>query len=104
MAAWVYILRCVDKSYYTGCTTNIDQRFYEHQAGVFPGYTSSRRPVELVWLEEFPDINQAIDVERQLKGWSRKKKEALIQGDFNLLHELAQSKEMVARRTKRIMP
>jgi predicted GIY-YIG superfamily endonuclease len=98
MAARVYILRCADRSYYTGCTTNIDQRIYEHNAGVFPGYTSSRRPVELVWLEEFGDTNQAIDVERQLKGWSRKKKEALMKGDFAMIHELAQSKEMVKRR------
>jgi predicted GIY-YIG superfamily endonuclease len=101
MAAWVYILRCCDGSYYTGCTTNIDQRLYEHQAGVFSGYTSSRRPVELAWLEEFPDVNQAIDVERQLKGWSRKKKEALMRGDFTVIHELAQSREMNERRKKR---
>jgi putative endonuclease len=73
----------------------------EHQAGVYRGYTSSRRPVELVWLEEFADINQAIDIERQVKGWSRKKKEALMRGDFILIHQLAQSKEMVDRRKKR---
>ena len=101
MAAWVYMLRCADGSYYTGCTTNIDQRMNEHQAGVYRGYTSSRRPVDLAWLEEFADVNQAIDVERKLKGWSRKKKEALIKGDFDLIHELAQSKEMVERRKKR---
>ena len=94
MAAWTYILRCNDGSYYTGCTTNIDQRIYQHQAGVFPGYTSSRTPVELVWLEEFPDINQAIDVERKLKGWSRKKKEALIGGNFTLLHELSECRNV----------
>jgi predicted GIY-YIG superfamily endonuclease len=101
MAAWVYILRCSGGTYYTGCTTNIDQRLYEHQAGIYPGYTSCRRPVKLVWIEEFSNVNQAIDVERQLKGWSRRKKEALMKGDFILIHELAQSKEMKERRNKR---
>ncbi len=101
MAAWVYILRCSDDSYYTGCTTNIDKRMYEHHAGVYPGYTSKRRPLELVWLEEFPDIHQAIDIERQIKGWSRAKKEALMREDFELMHELAQSKEMRQRRERR---
>ena len=100
MAAWVYMLRCSDGSYYTGCTTNIDQRIYEHQAGVFPGYTSSRRPVELVWLEEFPDVNQAIDAERKLKGWSRKKKEALMKEDFELIHELSECKNTTHYRNR----
>jgi putative endonuclease len=99
--AWVYILRCCDGSYYTGCTTAIEKRLREHELGVFPGYTSSRRPVELVWCFEFPDIFQAIAVERQIKGWSRKKKEALISGDTGLLHELSQSKEMKLRRERR---
>ena len=100
MAAWVYMLRCVDGSYYTGCTTNIDQRVYEHQAGVHPGYTSSRRPVDLVWLEEFADVNQAIDIERQIKGWSRKKKEALMRGDFVLIHELSECKNITHSKNK----
>lgn len=99
--AWVYILRCSDDSFYTGSTTFVDQRMEQHQLGVYPGYTSARRPVKLVWLAEAPDIFQAMEVERQIKGWSRKKKEALIKGDFDLLHELAQSKEMKERRKKR---
>jgi predicted GIY-YIG superfamily endonuclease len=95
--AWVYILRCCDGSYYTGCTTAIEKRLKEHELGVFPGYTSSRRPVELVWCAEFTDIFQAISVEQQVKGWSRRKKGALISGDTGLLHELSQSKEMKLR-------
>ena len=99
--AWVYILLCSDASYYTGVTTNLDRRMEQHQLGTFQGYTSARRPVKLVWLCEFPDIFQAMDVEKQIKGWSKKKKEALIKGDFDLLHELAQSTEMRERRASR---
>jgi len=69
--------------------------------GVFAGYTSSRRPIELVWCSEFPDIFQAIAAERQIKGLSRMKKDALICGDFDLLRELSQSKEMKLRRAGR---
>jgi len=87
---WVYILECADGSYYTGSTSDIDQRIGQHKSGFYCGYTSSRRPVKLVWSDMFPEMNQAIAVERQIKGWTRKKKEALIRGDFNLLHELAE--------------
>jgi predicted GIY-YIG superfamily endonuclease len=99
--SWVYILRCCDGSYYTGCTTALEKRIKEHELGIFPGYTSSRRPVRLVWSAEFPDIFQAIAVERQIKGWSRKKKEALIQQEFDLLHQLSQSTEMKLRKERR---
>jgi predicted GIY-YIG superfamily endonuclease len=80
MPSWVYILRCADGSFYTGCTTNIDQRLGEHQAGETVGYTSTRLPVEMVWADEFQDIGDAINAERQIKGWSRIKKELLIAG------------------------
>ena len=89
-SSWVYILRCVDGSYYTGCTTNLEKRIGEHQHGVYEGYTHSRRPVELVYSTEFSDIKDAIAFERQIKKWSRKKKEALIAGDFDALHILAE--------------
>jgi putative endonuclease len=85
MAAWAYILKCADGSYYTGCTTNIDQRYGEHQAGINCVYTSTRRPVLMVWADEFQGIADAIDCERQIKRWSRLKKEALIRGDFEAL-------------------
>jgi len=99
--SWVYILLCCDGSYYTGCTTNLEERMYEHHLGIYDGYTSKRRPLKLLWTEEFRDINEAIDAERQIKGWSRKKKEALMRHDFELIHELAQSKEMRERRANR---
>ena len=101
MSAWVYILECADSSYYTGCTIDLQRRVAQHQSGFYEGYTSDRLPVKLIWSEEFQDVRDAINAEKQIKGWSRKKKEALIKGDFNLLHELAQSGEMIERREKR---
>lgn len=91
--SWVYILQCSDNTFYTGCTTNLKERVYQHKTGQYEGYTKKRRPVELLWYEEFKDINEAIDAERQIKGWSRAKKEALMRGDFELLQELSQSSE-----------
>ncbi|MCP2669596.1 GIY-YIG nuclease family protein [Maricaulaceae bacterium EIL42A08] len=67
----------------------MDRRMAEHQSGSLGGYTSTRRPVELVWSEWFQSITDAIGVERQIKGWSRAKKEALIAGAFNQLPELS---------------
>jgi len=88
-AYWVYILKCSDNSFYTGSTSNLEKRLSEHQNGLIKGYTFSRRPVELVFSEYFPDVYDAITAERRIKGWKRVKKKALIKGDFNLLHNLA---------------
>jgi len=68
----------------------LEDRVGQHNAGSFGGYTASRRPVVLVWQQDFQRLTDAIAVERKLKGWSRAKKEALIQGDFELLHLLSQ--------------
>src|SRR5690242_467835 len=90
MGAWVYILRCADGSYYTGTTrADLEQRVAEHQSGHFAGFTSTRRLVTLVFSEYFDAITDAIAAERQIKGWSRAKKEALICGDLQRLVELA---------------
>ncbi len=89
---FVYILRCADGKYYVGVTNDVDRRFAEHQEGYDPaGFTYSRRPVELVLVEWYQYIQHAIEREKQLKGWSRKKKEALITGDETALsfHALA---------------
>ncbi|MEJ8571811.1 GIY-YIG nuclease family protein [Microbaculum marinum] len=87
---FVYILRCADGSYYTGTTrTSLERRVAEHNQGTYGGYTKSRRPVTLVFAEEFPRADDAIAAERQIKGWSRAKKEALISSDFERLRELA---------------
>lgn len=89
--AWVYILKCSDDSYYVGYTTNLECRLNQHNSAHNPGsYTSTRRPVSLFYQHEFDTIKEAKDAERQLKGWSRAKKEALAKGDFNLLHKLAE--------------
>jgi putative endonuclease len=91
MGAFVYMLRCADGSYYVGTARNDDlnQRIAEHQAGRFHGYTSTRRPVHLVWSDYFDRITDAIEVERKIKGWSRAKKEALIKGDWSEMKGLA---------------
>ena|ERR1700733_10813680 len=87
---FVYILLCSDNSYYTGVTNDIDRRLYEHVSGLDPkSYTFKKRPVKLVFQESFNDINQAIAFEKQIKGWKRSKKEAIINGDWHLLPELS---------------
>lgn len=90
--SWVYILRCSDGTFYTGCTTNLKQRIEQHREGLFGGYTAKRRPLKLVWYEEFRDINNAIDMERKIKKWSQAKKRALIKGDFDSISKLAKFK------------
>ena len=88
--AHVYMLRCADGSYYLGSARlGLDRRLAEHNSGTYGGYTSKRLPVVLVWSEHFLNITDAIAVERQIKGWSRTKKEALIRGDYELLRVLA---------------
>ncbi|MFZ1736825.1 GIY-YIG nuclease family protein [Sphingorhabdus sp.] len=84
-----YILRCVDGKFYTGHTDDIDRRFAEHQSGVFKGFTHKRRPVELVWNETFQSREDAKSVEKQIKGWSSAKKEALINRNWAIISELA---------------
>ncbi|HEV7292568.1 MAG TPA: GIY-YIG nuclease family protein [Devosia sp.] len=90
MEATVYILRCADGAYYTGLTRRpVEERVWQHNAGVVEAYTKSRRPVELVYAESYERIIDAIERERQIKGWTRRKKEALIRGDFDALQDLA---------------
>ena len=84
-----YMLRCIDGSYYVGSTSGtLERRVHEHNAGAFKGYTSSRVPVRLMWSQEFERITDAIAAERQIKGWSRAKKEALTRGDFEEVRRL----------------
>ena len=83
------MLRCADDSFYVGCTTELDTRMGQHEAGTFLGYTSTRLPVKLVWMEEFQHLDDAITCERQIKGWSRAKKAALIRNDYGAIRGLA---------------
>ena len=88
--SYVYILKCADNSYYTGVTSNLEQRICEHQSGYLKeSYTSTRLPVTLVYYVQFMDVKQAIAYEKQLKGWTRKKKEAIINDNWDKLKELA---------------
>jgi putative endonuclease len=89
--ASIYILRCADGSYYTGITRrSVEERLSEHMQGLISGcYTDSRRPVKLVFSENYERIDEAVAAERRIKGWSRAKKEAYMHGDFPALVELA---------------
>jgi putative endonuclease len=90
MEVTVYILRCSDNSYYTGLTKqDIEARVWEHNEGVYDGYTAKRRPVELVFMEVYDRIIDAIAREREIKGWSRRKKEALMAYDYDALPALS---------------
>ncbi len=88
---WVYLLRCSDGSYYCGQTDSMESRMHQHHAGEI-GYTSTRKPAELVWQGEFETREGALAFEQQVKGWSRAKKEALIAGDWERVQQLAKSK------------
>ena len=89
MTFWAYMLRCVDESYYVGHTDDLEARIGEHHSGLIQGYTHDRRPLALVWSEQFADRDSALAAERQIKGWSRVKKEALIRGDWDGIHLFA---------------
>ena len=87
--AWMYILQCVDESYYVGSTKDIERRFSEHQNGEGANYTKRRLPVKLVYSEECERVSDAFYREKQVQGWRRDKKEALINGTPDLLPKLA---------------
>lgn len=91
--ASIYILRCVDGTYYTGITRrSVDERVSEHSQGLVDSYTARRLPVELVFSEHYERVDEAIATERCIKGWSRAKKEAYMRGDFASLSRLARRK------------
>ena len=89
MGVHVYMLRCSDGSYYIGCANDLQRRIGEHETGHYKGYTASRLPVHLEWSGHFECATDAIAVERQLKGWSRAKKEALMRGEWTTVALLA---------------
>ena len=94
MRNYVYIIKCSDNSYYVGVTNNLQKRINEHNDGIDSmSYTFSRRPVELVFNQEFLDVNYAIIFEKKLKGWSRAKKEALINNRFEDLPLLSKNRK-----------
>ena len=94
MSFWVYILKCNDNSYYTGHTDNLEKRLAEHQQQAHRScYTATRLPVELCFQQAFPTREEALASERQIKGWNRKKKEALMEGDWGEISRLSKLKK-----------
>ncbi len=92
MSFWVYVLRCSDGSYYTGHTDSLERRIGQHSTGAIAGcYTFNRRPLMVVFSQEFSTREEALASERQIKGWGRKKKEAMIRGDWEEVSRLARS-------------
>ena len=90
---YLYILKCSDDSYYTGVTGNLEKRINEHNLGIDPkSYTYNRKPVKCIFVQQFNDPLDAIASEKRVKGWSRSKKEALIQGNYSELKQLSNLK------------
>ena len=90
MSFWTYILKCADGSYYTGHTDDLDRRVAEHHSGHLRDcYTFRKRPLELVWSENFQTRLDALEAERKIKGWTKSKKAALVKGDFAAIQRLA---------------
>ena len=99
---FVYILKCNDNSYYTGFTNNLERRVGEHLSGKKKDcYTFDKRPIELVWFETFNDVLNAIAIEKQIKGWSRRKKEALIQQDWDRLVQYSKNYTQHGKESKK---
>ena len=98
---FTYMLRCSDKSYYVGHTDELERRLAQHESGSGSGYTATRQPVQLVWFEEFPTREEAKVAEAQIKNWSRRKKEALIEGKIDELKQAAR-KDWAAYRRGRV--
>lgn len=87
---YTYILECADGSFYTGSTRDLERRLWQHQNGLGARHTAKRLPVKLVYYEVYDRIDQAFYREKQIQGWSRQKKQALIAGDPKQLHRLAE--------------
>lgn len=89
---YVYILKCVDGSYYIGHTDDLERRISEHSSGKYICYTTTRLPITVVFTQDFNSRDEALEAERSIKNWSRKKKEALIAGDIKALSLFAKKK------------
>lgn len=102
----IYILKCSDNTYYTGLAKDLGYRIREHQTGTNPeSYTFGRRPVKLMWSIDTESYQEAFQWEHQIKGWSRAKKEALIRGDIDGIHDIVKSerkqREQIKKKTHR---
>ena len=99
---FAYILRCSDRSYYVGHTDELERRVTEHETSATRGYTAARRPVQLVWFQEFPTREEAKAAEAQIKRWSRRKKAALIEGRMEELRAAAR-KDWISYRQRKAL-
>jgi predicted GIY-YIG superfamily endonuclease len=93
MPFWVYMLHCRDRTFYVGHTDDLDVCLAQHEQGTLGGYTIRKRPVKLVWSQEFPTRYEALEAERRIKGWRREKKLALIREDWDLISELSRRRK-----------
>jgi predicted GIY-YIG superfamily endonuclease len=93
MSFWAYMLHCNGGRFYVGHTDNLEARMWQHQTGAIPGFTRNFLPVQHVWSQEFTTRDEAKASEKQIKGWSRAKKLALIRGDWDEISRLAKSKD-----------
>jgi putative endonuclease len=100
MPGYMYILLCANGNYYTGSTTDLQKRLEEHQNGEGANFTRKNLPVKLVYYEEYARIDDAFYREKQVQKWSRKKKEALIRSDFNMLQKYAECQNATHGRNK----
>ena len=91
MPSYMYILECADGSYYTGSTWNLEKRLWQHQNGKGANYTKKRLPVKLVYCESYDRVEDAFRREKQVQGWSRRKKKVLIEGNSEKLIELSRN-------------
>jgi putative endonuclease len=92
MTFWAYMLHCNTGRLYVGHTDDLERRIAQHQSGALPGFTKAFAPVKLIWSQEFVTRVEAIAAERQIKGWSRAKKLALVRDDWDEISRLAKSK------------
>lgn len=93
MSFYAYLLRCSDGSFYAGHTDNLDLRVAAHKQGDASGYTAPRRPIALVWSESFDTRDEALAAERRIKGWSRGKKQSLVEGNWERIKVLARNRQ-----------
>ncbi len=91
--AWTYLLICSDGSYYVGSTRDLEVRLEQHELGRVNAYTARRRPVRLAWAAEFERVDDAWSTERQIHGWSRAKKQALVDGNIDVLKHLSRNRQ-----------
>ena len=101
---YLYILRCANGQYYTGSTTDLEKRLAQHNRGEAANFTRRHRPVELVYAEELAGIEEAFVREKQVQGWSRQKKEALILGRYDTLPQLSKGRVRFAAKEIRPLP